>query len=104
MQDGCLVNARANRIFLLFQRAFWTFTFALANLLSGAVNLYFYRYEISRLDYQPLLEKEPALIPLFIADQKQDPGDGENRAWEYSSARESLLDVELTCRFFRDVA
>ena len=80
VQDGCLVNARANRIFLLFQRAFWTFTYALANLLSGAVNLYFYRYEISRLDYQPLLEKEPALIPLFIEDQRPDPGDGGNRA------------------------
>ena len=80
VQDGCLVNARANRIFLLFQRAFWTFTFALANLLSGAVNLYFYRYEMSRLDYQPLLEKEPALIPLFTEDQRADPGDGGNRA------------------------
>ena len=80
MQDGCLVNAGANRIFLLFQRAFWTFTFALANLLSGAVNLYFYRYETSRLDYQPLLENEPALIPLFIEDQRPVPGDGGNRA------------------------
>ena len=104
MQNGCLVNARANRIFLLFQRVFCTFTFAIANLLLGAVNLYFYRYENSRLDYQPLLENEPAFIPLFIADQKQDPGDGENRAWKYSSARESLLDVEFTCRFFLGVA
>ena len=50
---------------------FWTFTFALANLLLGAVNLYFYRYEISRLDYQPLLENEPTLIPPFT---KTGPG------------------------------
>lgn len=74
VQDGCLVNARANRIFLLFQRAFWTFTYALANLLSGAVNLYFYRYEISRLDYQPLLEKWARIHPSLHSRSKTGPG------------------------------